>query len=79
MRGGIYRRLFRLGRVLFELFVLAIGTAKVGESLTDEEGVVFGYLLESGCKYLSVFGAITIGLAHYRKAGRQGSSRWTPG
>jgi len=69
---GIYRRLLRLGRILLELFVLATGTGRVGESLAGEDGTVYRYLRESGCKYLSIFGEITIVRAYYGKEGRQG-------
>lgn len=69
---GVYQRLLRLGRILLELFVLAIGTGMIGEMLIDEDGVVFRYLRDSGCKYLSIFGEITIMRAYYAKEGRKG-------
>jgi hypothetical protein len=69
---GIYRKLLRLGRMLLELFVLAAGTGKTGESLIDKDGAVYRYLRDSACKYLSVFGEITISRAYYAKEGREG-------
>jgi len=69
---GIYRRLLRLGRILLELFVLAAGTGRIGESLAGEDGIMYRYVRESGCKYLSIFGEITIVRAYYGKEGRQG-------
>jgi hypothetical protein len=69
---GIYRRLLRLGRILLELFVPAVGTGKIGERLIDEDGTVYRYLRDSGCKYLSIFGEITIVRAYYAKEGRKG-------
>lgn len=69
---GIYQRLLRLGRILLELFVLATGTGKIGEALTGEDGTVYRYLRDSGCKYLSIFGEITIVRAYYSKEGREG-------
>jgi hypothetical protein len=72
VEDGIYRRLLRLGRILLELFVLATGTGKIGGSLIDEDGTMYRYLRDSGCKYLSIFGEITLVRAYYWKEGRQG-------
>lgn len=69
---GIYRRLIRLGRILLELFVLATGTGKTGKTLIDKDGTVYRYLRDSTCKYLSIFGEITIVRAYYAKEGRAG-------
>lgn len=69
---GIYRKLLRLGRMLLELFVLAVGTGKTGESQIDKDGSVYRYLRDSACKYLSIFGEITIARAYYTKEGRKG-------
>jgi hypothetical protein len=68
----IYRRLLRLGRILLELFVFAVGTGKSGESLIRADGTVFRFLRESGRSYLSIFGEITIVRAYYAKAGEKG-------
>ena len=72
VEDGIYRRLLRLGRILLELFVLAIGTGKMGERLIGEDGGVFRYLRDWGCKYLSIFGEITIIRAYYGREGQAG-------
>lgn len=72
VEDGIYRRLLRLGRILLELFVLATGTGKIGDSLSGEDGTVYRYLRDIGCKYLSIFGEIIIVRAYYWKQGRQG-------
>lgn len=56
VEAGIYLRLLRLGRILLELFVLATGTRRTGEPLMRQDGAVFRYLQDSGCKYLSIFG-----------------------
>ncbi len=72
VEDGIYRRLLRLGRILLELFVLATGTGNIGEALISEDGAVYRYLRDSGCKYLSIFGEITIVRAYYGKEGREG-------
>ena len=72
VEDGIYRRLLRLGRILLELFVLATGTGKTGETLIDKHGSVYRYLRDSTCKYLSIFGEITIVRAYYAKEGRAG-------
>src|SRR5208337_781850 len=69
---GIHRRLLRLGRLLLELFVLATGTGKTGETLIDNDGAVYRYLRDSKCKYLSIFGEIRIVRAYYAKEGRAG-------
>ena len=69
---GIYRKLLRLGRILLELFVLAAGTGKKGETLIDEKGAEHRYLRDAKCKYLSIFGEITITRAYYAKEGRAG-------
>jgi hypothetical protein len=69
---SLYRRLLRLGRILLELFVLATGTGKIGETLVAEDGAMFRYLGDSGRKYLSIFGEIKIVRAHYAKEGREG-------
>jgi len=68
----IYMRLLRLGRILLELFVLAVGTGKSGEALIREDGTVFRFLRESGRSYLSIFGEITIVRAYYAKEGEKG-------
>lgn len=72
VEGGIYRRLLRLGQILLEVFVLATGTGKIGHSLTGEDGTVYRYLRESICRYLSIFGEISIVRAYYGKQGRRG-------
>lgn len=69
---GIYQRLLRLGRILLELFVLAVGTGRIGERLIDGDGTEYRYLRDSGCKYLSIFGEITIMRAYYGREGRKG-------
>jgi hypothetical protein len=69
---GIYWRILRLGRILLELFVVATGTGKTGEALIDKDGTVYRYLRDSTCKYLSIFGEITIVRAYYAKEGRAG-------
>jgi hypothetical protein len=68
----LFRMLLRLGRVLLELFVLSVGTGKIGMELEAGDGAVFRYLRDSTCKYLSIFGEITILRAHYAKEGRKG-------
>jgi hypothetical protein len=68
----IYRRLLRLGRILLELFVLAIGTGKAAEALIGPDDSVYRYLRDSGRKYLSIFGEITIMRAYYARKGRKG-------
>lgn len=61
-------RLLRLGRILLEVFVLAVGTGMMGkEPVLD--GTVYRYLRDSTRKYLSVFGEITTGP----------QTRWRPG
>jgi hypothetical protein len=72
VEGGIYLRLLRLGRILLELFVLAAGTGKIGETLIDGDGTFYRYVRDSGCKYLSIFGELAIVRAYYGKEGRQG-------
>jgi hypothetical protein len=72
VEDDLYRRLLRLGRILLELFVLATGTGKSGETLIGEDGIVFRYLRESGRAYLSIFGEITIMRAYYAKEGEKG-------
>ncbi|MFH1117532.1 MAG: UPF0236 family protein [Pseudomonadota bacterium] len=69
---GIYRRLLGLGRILLELFVLATGTGRIGDTLIGEDGTVYRYFRDSGCRYLSIFGEITIVRAYYRKKGGAG-------
>jgi hypothetical protein len=72
VEDGIYRRLLRLGRILLELFVLATGTGEVGDALKTEDGLVFRRVRDLGCKYLAIFGEITIMRAHYAHEGREG-------
>lgn len=72
VEDGIYRRVLRLGRILLELFVLATGTGNIGEALIGDDGTVYRYLRDSGCKYLSIFGEITIVRAYYGNKGREG-------
>jgi len=72
VEAGIYRRLLRLGRIFLELFVVATGTGRTGETLMRDDGSVFRYLRDSGCKYLSIFGEITIVRAHYAREGEKG-------
>ena len=69
---GIYRKLLRLGRILLELFVLAAGTGKAGETLIDEDGATYRYLRDSRRRYLSIFGEVTIVRAYYARQGRKG-------
>lgn len=72
VEAGIYRRLLQLGRILLELFVSVTGTGKAGETLIGGDGALFRYLRDSGRKYLSIFGEITIVRAYYAKEGRGG-------
>lgn len=69
---SLHRMLLRLGRLLLEVFILAVGTGKLGEVLVTKEGEVYRYLRDSTRKYMSIFGEITISRAYYAKEGRQG-------
>ena len=69
---GIYRMLLRLGRILLELFVLAMGTGKMGQTLVGSDGSTYRYGGTSVRKYLSIFGEIAILRAHYVRNGRSG-------
>jgi len=72
VENGIYRMLLRLGRILLELFVLAMGTGKQGQTLVASDGSAYRYAGTCGRKYLSIFGEITILRAHYVGQGRAG-------
>lgn len=69
---GIYRGLLRLGRILLEIFVLAVGTGKQGETIYGQDGAPFRYVGDSPKEYLSLFGEITIIRAHYARERRAG-------
>jgi hypothetical protein len=69
---SIYRMLLGLGRILLELFILATGTGKNGETLAWEDGAMYRYMRDSPRKYLSIFGEITIFRAYYRCEGHEG-------
>jgi len=69
---AIYRMLLRLGRILLELFVLAMGTGKMGQTLVGSDGSTYRYGGTSVRRYLSIFGEIAILRAHYVRNGRSG-------
>jgi hypothetical protein len=69
---SLHRMLLRLGRILLELFVLAVGTGMIGKELVTQDGAVYRYLKDSKRKYLSIFGEITISRAYYAKEGQEG-------
>lgn len=69
---AIYRMILRLGCILLELFVLSVGTGKMGDTLVSKDGQVFRYGGGAPRKYLSIFGEITILRAHYAKEGQKG-------
>jgi hypothetical protein len=69
---GIYRMLLRLGRILLELFVVAVGTGKMGQTLVAADGNTYRYAGTSARRYLSIFGEITILRAHYVRQGSAG-------
>ena len=72
VEDSLHRMLLRLGRVLLEVFVLAVGTGMIGRELVTQDGAVYRYLRDSKRKYLSIFGEITISRAYYAKEGREG-------
>jgi hypothetical protein len=72
VEDGIYRMLLRLGRILLELFVLAMGTGKLGQTLVASDGSTYRYTGTCARRYLSIFGEITILRAHYAGRGRAG-------
>jgi hypothetical protein len=69
---SLYRMLLRLGKILLEVFILAVGTGMIGKELVTQDGAVYRYLRDSKRKYLSIFGEITIVRAYYAKEGREG-------
>lgn len=72
VEDALYRMLLRLGRILLELFILAVGTGMIGKELVTQDGAVYRYLRDSKRKYLSIFGEITILRAYYAKEGQEG-------
>jgi hypothetical protein len=68
----LYRMLLRLGRILLEVFILAVGTGENGKELVSRDGAVYRYLRDAKRKYLSIFGEITIWRAYYAKEGSKG-------
>lgn len=72
VEGELFRMLLRLGRVLLELFLSAVGTGNVGQTVTTAEGSVMEYRRDAPRQYLSIFGAITIVRAYYLKEGGKG-------
>jgi hypothetical protein len=72
VEDSLHRMLLRLGRILLELFVLAVGNGMIGKELVTQDGAVYRYLKDSKRKYLSIFGEITIPRAYYAKEGREG-------
>lgn len=68
---SLYRMLLRLGRILLEIFVFAVGTGKQGQVLVGRDGTQYSYAGTRRRKYLSIFGELTIIRAYY--AGRGGS------
>jgi hypothetical protein len=72
VEDGIYRMLLRLGRILLELFVLARGTGKLGQTLVASDGSTYEYAGTCARRYLSIFGEITILRAHYAGQGKAG-------
>lgn len=72
VEDSIYRSPLGLGRILLELYALAAGTGKIGDTLIGEDGSVYRYLRDLGCKYLSIFGEFAIKRAYYAKKGRKG-------
>lgn len=72
VEGEIFRMLLRLGRILLELFLRSVGTGRIGQTVTREDGSVLRYRRESPRKYLSIFGQVTIVRAYYLKDGAKG-------
>jgi len=67
---GIFHRLLRLGRILLELFVVATGTGKTGQTVVGADGSTYRYAGTCARRYLSIFGEISILRAHYVRTGR---------
>jgi hypothetical protein len=72
VEDSIYRMLLRLGRLLLEIFVLSMGTGKIGRTLVASDGREYRYVGTCPRRYLSIFGEITIVRAHYTRHGRAG-------
>jgi len=73
VEDSIYRMLLRLGRLLLEIFVLSMGTGKVGRTLVASDGSEYRYVGTCPRRYLAIFGEITNVRAHYAKHGRAGA------
>jgi len=69
---GIYRMLLRLGRILLELFVLGVGTGRMGQTLVAADGSTYRYAGTCARRYLSIFGEFSILRAHYVRQGGVG-------
>jgi hypothetical protein len=67
---GLYKRLLKLGRILLEVFILAVGSGKQGRAVLGDDGKMYRYVGDKPRKYLSLFGEIAIMRARYACEGR---------
>ena len=69
---GLYKRLLRLGKILLEIFILAVGTGEMGETVVDGDGQRYRHVGKSTRQYVSIFGEIIVSRTHYAREGKSG-------